>query len=95
MPTLPVIHRQHHESQISKRPRPNANSRDSPCIDKFRLPALVARHFTVDALLQSYADSGSFLQRPVRADDKTLTLDFFTEQAGTHPWADDQPDLPD
>ena len=49
----------------------------------------------VDALLQSYADSGSFLERPVLADEATLGLDSITDRAGPPPRADDQADLPD
>jgi serine/threonine protein kinase/tetratricopeptide (TPR) repeat protein len=49
----------------------------------------------VDALLQSYADSGSFLERPVLADEKTLRLNSTTNQASPPPRADDPPDLPD
>ena len=49
----------------------------------------------VDALLQSYADSGSFLERPVLADEKTLGLNPATDPAGPRPPVDDQPDLPD
>jgi hypothetical protein len=49
----------------------------------------------VDALLQSYTDSGSFLERPVLADEKTLDLTPATDPAGPQPPADDPPDLPD
>jgi len=49
----------------------------------------------VDALLRSYADSGSFLERPVLAYEKTLGFNPATDPAGPQPPADDPPDLPD
>ena len=49
----------------------------------------------VDALLQSYADSGSFLERPVLADEKTLGFNPPLDATTPQPPADDPPDLPD
>lgn len=49
----------------------------------------------VEALLRSYADSGSFLERPVLADEKTLGFNPATDPPGPQPPADDQPDPPD
>jgi formylglycine-generating enzyme required for sulfatase activity/predicted Ser/Thr protein kinase len=49
----------------------------------------------VDALLQSYADSGSFLERPVLADENTLGFIPATDPDGPQPPADDPPNAPD
>ena len=49
----------------------------------------------VDALLRAYADSGSFLERPLLADEEILGLNPPPDAAGTDPEADDPPDPPE